>query len=275
MEQATLGGTVVQYEVVGTGEPLVLIHGAFIADAFGPLMTEPALRDRYRLIRYHRRGYAGSGRGPGRGTVPEQAADCLALLRHLDVERAHVAGHSYGGAVALQLALDAPDAVRSLALLESSVAAGVSLETYRDGLARGIQRYRDVGPRVVVEEFLGARFGAGYRAFLDRRLPGWFEQAVTDGAAAFELDVAGMGEWVFGEAQARRVTQPALVVLGARSVALQPRYRETHELLIAWLPHAEGFVLPDAAHALQMENPSAAATSLSAFFARHPVHGRR
>ena len=82
-------------------------------------MREPALA-RYRLIRYHRRGYAGSSKPePGASvSIGKQAADAVALLRHLRIERAHIVGHSYGGVIALQLALDAPQVVHSLTLLE-------------------------------------------------------------------------------------------------------------------------------------------------------------
>ena len=49
-----------EYDVRGTGEPVLLIHGAILADAFVPLLTQPALADDYRLIAYHRRGFAGN-----------------------------------------------------------------------------------------------------------------------------------------------------------------------------------------------------------------------
>jgi len=45
-----------EYEVRGAGEPVLLIHGSHVAHAFLPLMVEPALADRFRLVRYHRRG---------------------------------------------------------------------------------------------------------------------------------------------------------------------------------------------------------------------------
>src|SRR3990172_4686952 len=51
----------------------------------------------------------------------QQVADCRAVMRHLGVERAHFAGQSGGGQIILQLALDAPDAVHSLALLEPAL----------------------------------------------------------------------------------------------------------------------------------------------------------
>ena len=56
MERASLDEAELEYEVSGTGEPVVFIHGAFIADTFRPLLAEPTLAGRYRLILYHRRG---------------------------------------------------------------------------------------------------------------------------------------------------------------------------------------------------------------------------
>ena len=120
MERAIVDDLALEYEVSGAGEPVVLVHGALIADGFRPLLAEPVLARGYRLIIYHRRGYAGSSRTPGSVTVSQQAADCRALLRHLGVERVHIVGHSFGGAVALQLSLDDPEAIHSLALLEPS-----------------------------------------------------------------------------------------------------------------------------------------------------------
>src|SRR3972149_3806516 len=63
--------------------------GSPIADPFAPLMTEPVLRDRLRLIRYHRRGFAGSSRPDGPLPISRQAADFPALPRSLRLPRAH------------------------------------------------------------------------------------------------------------------------------------------------------------------------------------------
>src|SRR6184192_313331 len=107
MQRAKLNGFELEYEVQGTGEPVVFVHGSHVAEAHRCLMSDRALKD-FRLIRYHRRGFAGSTHPDGALSIQEQAADCAALLRLLEVGRAHVVGHSYGGAISLQLALDAP-----------------------------------------------------------------------------------------------------------------------------------------------------------------------
>ena len=270
MERAAVDGVTLEYEVWGTGEPVALIHGALVADTFGPLSAQPSLARGFRLISYHRRGYASSSHTAGPVSVAIQAADCRALLRHMGVERAHVVGHSFGGAVALQLALDAPEVVHSLALLEPALMIGASAESYRASLAAGTQRYREVRASVVVDEFLQARW-PGYVAILDQLLPGAFAQAVADAGTAFEAELPGLLDWHFGEDEARRITQPTLVVLGGESDALSPRFGETHRLLLAWLPRAEGFLLPGMTHFLQLENPRGVATALADFYVRYPL----
>jgi pimeloyl-ACP methyl ester carboxylesterase len=60
-------------------------------------------------------------------------------------------------------------------------------------------------------------------------------------------------------------------VTGAKSKELDPIWGERQELLLSWLPNVEPFVLPDAGHLLQVQNPRGMAEGLAAFFARHPL----
>jgi pimeloyl-ACP methyl ester carboxylesterase len=145
---------------------------------------------------------------------------------------------------------------------------GASAQDYRESLARGVERYREAGAEVVVDEFLQARW-PGYGTTLDRVLPGAFAQAVADAGTWFEREASGQLAWRFGEAEVRRISQPTLSVLGGESDALWSRFGETHRLLLAWLPHAQGFVLPGTTHFLQIQNPRGMAEALAAFWARH------
>jgi len=270
VDRAEIDGIRLEYEDSGVGEPVVCIHGAFIADAFRPLLSESSLADRYRLISYHRRGYVRSSpTGQSVGLV-EEARDCRKLLSHLGVRRAHVVGHSFGGAIGLQLALDAPQLVHTLSLLEAALMVGESVPLYRQALADSTHRYRETGARVAVDEFLQKRW-PGYQEHLEHVLPGAFEQAVADAATSFAVDVPVTLDSRFGDAEARQITQPVLVVLGEKSAALHPRFAETHRLLLGWLPSAEGFILPHATHFLQMENPHAMAEALTDFYTRHAL----
>src|ERR1700730_17078034 len=79
MRTATSNGVALEYETQGVGEPVALIHLSLYADSFAPLMDQPALAG-YQLLRYHRRGYAGSSRTAGPVTITDQAADLARLL---------------------------------------------------------------------------------------------------------------------------------------------------------------------------------------------------
>jgi pimeloyl-ACP methyl ester carboxylesterase len=115
MKRASLDGVDLEYEISGAGEPIVLIHHGAGVDWFSPLAEEPALDGRYCLLRYHRAGYAGSSRLRGPLTFTQEAANFRSLLRYLGFERVHLVGHSASGCIALQIALEAPETVHSLA----------------------------------------------------------------------------------------------------------------------------------------------------------------
>ena len=78
-------------------------------------------------------------------------------------------------------------------------------------------------------------------------------------------------DWSFTPELAARITQPVLSVLGAESAAVTPMTAEVHELLQAWMPQTESYILPEATHALQLMNPVGMATGLARFFASHPM----
>ena len=256
--RAPVDGIELEYEVRGTGEPVLLIHGGAVAGTFAPLLDEPALAG-YRLIRYHRVGYAGSDRVAGPVTVGRQAAHCLALLRHLDAEPAHVVGNSSGANIALQLALDHPSAVRSLALLEAALLA-VPTGPFA-GEAMG--HFHSGDAAAAVDVWLRGVAGAGYRAVLDRALPGAFEQAVGDADTFFGQELPAVREWAFGPDEAARIAQPALAVLGGRSNEVTPVFGKRHDLLMKWLPDVRPFVLAGATHLMQVQNPAGVAEGLA------------
>lgn len=84
--QARVNGVNLEYEVTGTGEPVLFISPV-LADGFAPLLPEPALGG-YQLITYHKRGWGGSTHSPAPVRVEDHAADAAALLEHLGISRA-------------------------------------------------------------------------------------------------------------------------------------------------------------------------------------------
>jgi pimeloyl-ACP methyl ester carboxylesterase len=268
MERAHLDDLELEYDVVGAGDPLLLIHGGYIATFF-PQPAELDIASRYRVISYHRRGYEGSSRSKAPTTIGQQAADARALLRHLGISRAHLAGHSFGGAIGLQLALDAPDLVGSLALLEPAlVSATPSGPMFVEAFA-AIRSMYDSGDRAgATDTFLTAALGPEYRQLLEKMLPGAFEQAVAHSETAIGTEQGALQEWSFTAEDAARIQQPVLSVLGMESI---PICGEIHSLVKQWMPHAEELVVPDANHALPYMNPRAVAAGLAQFLDRHPL----
>ena len=274
LDRVQVDGVELEYEVRGSGEPVLLIHGAFLADAYAPLLIQPILKEHYRLIHYHRRGYAGSSRPVGPCSIREQAADACAVLDHLHVERAHVVGHSYGGTIALQLVLDAPERVGSLALLEPGGIPTPSGERFRSEVAGpALERYQAGDKSGANEVFLIRICGPRIRDVVDQMLPpGAFTLALTaDVDTFFGTEWPARLDWRFGLEEATRIEQPLLLVQGTESDAVTPIYGEALAMMRDWLPQAEYAELAGATHALQMMNPTGMAEILVNFLARHPL----
>ena len=112
MERAVANGIELEYELRGAGEAVVLIHWGLCAAWAEPLLEQPALAHHYRVLSYHRAGFAGSDPAPRSLSIADHAAHCAELMGELGIGRAHIAGHSSSAVIALQLALDFPDSVR-------------------------------------------------------------------------------------------------------------------------------------------------------------------
>jgi pimeloyl-ACP methyl ester carboxylesterase len=270
MQLARLDGVDLEYDEVGSGEPLLLIHGGVIgADSFVPLVAEPSVASRWRMIRYHRRGYAGSSHATPPSSMSQQAADARALLGHLRISRAHVLGHSFGGAIAIQLALDAPDLVASLALLEPALAAAVPPPPeFQEMIAAAIPKFQAGDRADAVDTFFAYVLQPGYRSMLDKNLPGAFDQAVADSNTPFSVELEILLTWSFTAEDAARIQQPVLAVIGQES---GPMFDDGHKVIQQWIPHAEELRIPQTNHALQFMNPRAVAEGLAGFLERQKL----
>ena len=257
-----------EYESYGKGEAVLLIHGSHVADAFLPLVRETALADRYHLIRYRRRGFAGSDPHSGPFSIEEQAQDALALLKHLGLERAHVVGHSYGGVTAVQLALDAPRFVHSLVLLEPPLMTAEGTADFFETAAPLREAYRSGDVRQAVDSFLGMVCGPDWRTEVAKTVPGGPEQAENDAATFFEVEFPALEKWVFDSERASRISQPVLFVVGSES---GPLFEEPLRLFRASVPQTEEAFLPGLNHLLQMRNPRLVGEAIADFLARQPL----
>jgi pyruvate dehydrogenase E2 component (dihydrolipoamide acetyltransferase) len=113
------GGRRIRYLEMGTdhgGAPVVLVHG-FGGDLNGWLFNQGALAERHHVLALDLPGHGESTKSVGSGDLATLSAALVAFLDALGCERAHLAGHSLGGAIALRTALDHPTRVASLALI--------------------------------------------------------------------------------------------------------------------------------------------------------------
>ena len=263
MEHAKVNAVELGYEVVGSGEPMLFIHGAHIADALQPLVAEPPL-ERFRRIRYHRRGLGGSTRPVELGptSVAVHAEYAVGLLDHLGVDRAHLVGHSLGGAIALELAAQHPTRVASLVLLEPVLLTTPAGAAFARALAPLIDRYGAGDAEGAVHGFLALEGDRNWRATIERAVPGGVAQAVKDAATFFESELPAGPRWTFGPEQAAAITCPVLSVLGGQS---GPLFVEGRQLLHAWFPACQDADIVGATHLLPMEAPGPVAAAIAAF----------
>lgn len=265
MDRIELDDLELTYEQDGQGERVVLVHASAFVSWYGPLVKRLPGCSTLRYRRHLRRS-------PGGGYRPlsaaEDAAACARLMAHVGWPSAHIVGHSYGALVALQMALDSPERVGSVALLEPAARGVSSSAEIAAALEPVIAAYRSGDIAGAVDGFLRHVCGDGYRPVLDQAVPGAFAEALAEADLFFQAEMAAVQQFSFGPAEAGHVTQPVLNVTGAKSA---PRFAEGSELMRSWVPHAEHFVVPEAGHLLMVQNPEALAQGLADFFSRHPL----
>jgi pimeloyl-ACP methyl ester carboxylesterase len=272
MRIAQVDKVALEYEVGGNpdGEPVLLISPV-LADGFLPLFGESSLTGRYRLIRYHKRGWVGSTRTEGAVTVGDHVADATALLDHLGIRVAHVVGHSSGAAVALQMAVDHPALVGSLGLLEPSLLTVPAADAFFKGAQPAFDAFAAGRRGDAVTAFMTLASGLEWQActeLMEKRMPGSVAQTITDADTLFGVELPGLMHWRFDAEVAKGIDRPALTVRGSDTRQL---WVEVDERLRAWLPKVEACTIDGVGHLLQIQKPSAVAGALAEFFRRHPL----
>jgi pimeloyl-ACP methyl ester carboxylesterase len=267
MPELRTAGAHIRYERAGAGPAVLLAQGAGVCGSGWRPQVE-ALSDAHELVSFDNRGIGGSTREPGRLTIEDMAADALALMDAAGIERFHLAGHSIGGLVAQQVALVAPQRVKSLAFLCS--------------FARGKQAAR-VTPAILM---LGLRSRIGTKAmrraaFLRLVMPAAALRSLDRVAyaerlgALFGHDLAAQPAIAFEQLRAAArfdvsgrlgslARVPTLVVSSAEDLIAAPRFGRE---LAAAIPGARYVEIADAGHALPIQRADEVNALLRAHFA--------
>lgn len=241
-----VNGTRLYYELAGTGQPLVLIHGFSLDHRMWNDQFE-RLAQAYQVIRYDLRGFGRSALPDGR---PYSHADDLkALLDHLGVGPTHLLGLSLGGWVALNFALVYPAATRSLVLADAVLLGLGWSEEYLAAInpiweaasKTGVATARELWLRTPLIAPAAARPGAGPRLRqIIADYSGWHFVNTDPGQA--EPDVLERLE---------TIEAPTLVIVGERDMSDFQRIADT----LLQIPKARKVVVVGSGHMVNMEAP--------------------
>lgn len=257
----------------GSGDPVVLVHGSGPTDlrTWGS-QIEP-FAQHYRVIAYSQRYHwpnAWVGDGRDVYSTPLHVADLAGLTRALDLGPCHVVGSSYGGDIALLLAFEHPELVRSLVLGEPGLQrwlrflpGGAALDAeYMDTIAPAAQAVQRGDLEVAVRLFIDVVLGPG----LYDQLPASLHERLRDNARLLGFERPDLDDSPFGCTEARSIAAPALLLTGDGSPAM---FGLVAKELTWCMPGIEQELIPNAAHLLHAMNPEAYNATVLAFLAEH------
>ncbi len=268
MPTVQANGLTLYYERHGAGAPLVLISGVGYGAWFWHRLL-PLVSAQCEVIVFDNRGAGASDKPPGPYSVPMLAADTAGLLEALGIHQAAVLGHSLGGFVAQELAIQRPDLVGRLILASTNhggpdvvpiTPEALQVLTDRTGdplalIPRGIAiasapGWADAHPEVVAA-LVAYRLGNPVP-------PAQYTAQVMAGAGMAALSAATVTERLAG------LTMPTLVMFGIHDRVVPPGNAAR---LAEKLPAAQVVLLPEAGHIFPIEAPDAAARAILAFLA--------
>jgi 3-oxoadipate enol-lactonase len=245
---AEVNDTRLYYEVAGTGEPLVLIHGFTLDtrmwdDQFAPFA------EHYRVVRYDARGF---GQSAPIGDLPYTHADDLAtLLTYLGIASAAIVGLSMGGRIAVDFALTYPAMTRALIPVDAALGGYHFSEEANAKMRAAFKAARTEG------------INAAKARWLDLPLftPAREQAAVGARLSAMVADYS-CAHWTNGDPERHpdppavdrlgEIASPTLVVLGERDI---PDFHGIADRITAQVPNARKVVISGVGHMANMEAP--------------------
>lgn len=254
--------------VMGEGAPVVLVHGAMTRDLLTPLADQLTSRG-YQVIHYGRRGYGGVGLPGDPADFAGQATDVVTILDSLGIGRAHVAGHSLGAFIALELATRAPDRLLSASLLEpvfgqqlqSAAAQQEMQQIIETGMPPIAEKYTSGDEDGAVTMFWDLTSGVpGVIDLLEPVLPkGARELAAADLNTVLQVELPALGAYTAEPAAVKKITTPVAWIGGTDTATV---FAESGALVREWLPTTRTAEIAGAAHYFPVLKPAETAATL-------------
>lgn len=273
MELVDEGGVRLAFERAGgAGDPVVLIHGGW-DDHRAWDRVLPGLAVAFQVLVYDRRGHGESCGPPPARPVRDDAVDLARLLESSELYPAHLVAHAYGGAVALRLAVERPELVRSVAVHEVPFVALAGAHppdaapgpSVADRL-EGVREIALAGPgEAAAREYLEL-FGAEAERWpaLDERERG----RLVPNAALWAREMGDPDAVRPTAGELRQVGVPVLATSGGES---PPFAGQIQERLAAELPNATALRLREGGHLVHRTSPDLLVGVLGSFLLERNV----
>lgn len=246
-----VNGTKVYYEVYGEGKPIVLLHGAFmtINTNWGQLI--PELSKTRKVIAVELQGHGHTPYSDRKLSHATLAADVEKVLDYLKIDSADVAGFSFGGSVAYQVAIQSPKRVRKLVIISATYKSTGWLPVVNEAL-------KQLTPAIFDD------MKADYEAVAPDKTK-WtkfLEQMIALAGAPFD----------FGDANISKITAPVMIIAGDNDGLDKVELAKTYQLLggnvsveMGAISKAQLAIVPAQGHVSLMMQTATILTYLNSF----------
>jgi pimeloyl-ACP methyl ester carboxylesterase len=256
----------IHYQRHGGGEALVLLHGLG-SSSYDWEFQVPAFSRHFHVIAPCLRGFGDSDKPPGPYSISQYANDVVALLDHLGIERCHVLGFSMGGAIAFQLAVDQPNRLDSLIVVNSQ--PSFELDHWRKHLM--------VITRVGMASVLGMERMTRYvakrlfprpeqKALRDRML----ERQAKNQKSCYLAALQALAGWSVKD-RIQQIFVPTLVIAGEHDYSPLEEKRG----YVGLIPNARLEVIKGARHGALFEKPDEVNRTVLDFLLARPTQLRK
>ncbi|RSK28369.1 alpha/beta fold hydrolase [Bacillus sp. HMF5848] len=243
------------YELLGdqdANECVMFFNGVMTTTASWALYY-PLFEKQYKVLLHDFKGQMKSDKPLGPYSFQEHASDAMALMKELGIERAHFIGTSYGAQVALRCAIENPEVVQSLVIIDGTSEIDETTKLF-------VQGWRELAKQGIGEKFFWGAVPSLYGSeFVEANLEFLHERATMLNqieADYFKGQMALYDTFINDSKvteELHKVTCPTLVVYGEEDI-LTPR--KFSEIIVEHIPQAEFAVIPGSGHVTIFEKPN-------------------
>jgi pimeloyl-ACP methyl ester carboxylesterase len=250
---APVNGIKVYYEVYGKGKPIVLLHGAFMTIDMNWGELIPELSKNRKVIAVELQGHGHTPFSERKLSHTDLANDVIKVMDYLKIDKADVAGYSFGGAIAYQLAIQSPQRLNKLVIISS---------TYKNSgwLPEVNSAFKGMKP----ELFMNSPMHTAYDAVAPDKTK-WtkfLEQMIATAGQPFDL----------GEDNISKISAPVLIIAGDNDGLDKTELAKTYKLLgggvsadMGSMPKSQLAIVPGQSHVSLMMQTATILNYLNSF----------